>query len=498
MPRHMIPATCLASIVLGQAAHGVPAEGLDFSKVTMMVRERVDSGAVPSISVAVARHGRIVWEYSYGFANLDKKVLATPATPYYLASVSKAITATALMQLVGAQILDLDHPANEYLGDAKLSSPKWDVRGATVRRLANHMAGLPTYDQSCYLDEPQCAASGDQLIRRFGVVTWPPGDHFDYSNAGYGILGEIVARASREPLADYLQQRVFRPAAMSSCFLRISTSPMGTAALRYQAGPARVGSSTPPSLSTTPSASSVYCSAHDLASFGMLHLKDHAAGGHAALGDDSIDVMRRSPVPVQAGLDYGLGWWMQDNLHGFRGVQAQGGTSDATAYLQLIPSEDIAVAVLSNTGTGAGQKVVDEVLATLLPKYAENLQGDRAKTAAPAKPVPEAQRPVPGRWSGFVLTYSGQTALDVSVDGAGNVIAKLGTQPEVAAVKTRYRNGVLNFQIPGTLPIEDPWVAPFALRFELHEREGSFTGAVTTASEPEARHGALLSFWVEL
>src|SRR5256885_10451638 len=47
-----------------------------------MVRERVDSGAVPSISVAVARHGRIVWEYSYGFANPEKKVPATIATPY--------------------------------------------------------------------------------------------------------------------------------------------------------------------------------------------------------------------------------------------------------------------------------------------------------------------------------------------------------------------------------------------------------------------------------
>lgn len=492
---------CAATSILAQSSRrDAPPKAPDFSTLEATVRQRVDSGAVPSVSIAVARNGRIIWEYAYGFANLQNHVAATPATSYYLASVSKVVTATAVMQLAERKVLDLDRPANEYLRDAKLSSSKWDVRGATVRRLANHTAGLPTYDRSCYMDEPQCTASGDDLVRRYGVLVWPPSDHFDYSNAGYGILGEIIAHTSGESLAEYLRAKIFKPTGMSSCFLGTRTSPMSVVATRYQAAPAGkpVGAPVPESFSTTPAGSSIYCSARDLALFGMLRLKDHGVPRNPILSDHSIDEMDRSPVDVEAGLRYSFGWWMQDNLHGFSGIQAQGGTSDATAYLQLVPSEDVAVAVLSNTGTSLGHAVLDDALAVLLPKYGANLQLDRAKPAEPPKPEGERQIPSPGVWSGFIQTYAGRIPLELSADGRGSVRARIGSGAEMEATKTRYKDGVLNFQIPAILPIEDPWVAPYVLRFELHRGEGSFTGAVTTSPTPEAKHGALLSFWVEL
>src|SRR5690606_12827049 len=99
---------------------------------------------------------------------------------------SKPITATALMVLVERGKVDLDQPANVYLGDAKLRSYVWDASGATVRRLSNHTAGLPLHYQFFYEDEGREPPSRDESIRRYGVLTAPPGERYQYANFGYG------------------------------------------------------------------------------------------------------------------------------------------------------------------------------------------------------------------------------------------------------------------------------------------------------------------------
>src|SRR5579872_2497331 len=98
---------------------------------------RVDGG-VPSIAVAVARHGRVVWEQGFGWADRENRVAATEHTMYSLASISKPVTATGLMTLVQSGRIGLDRPINDYLGDAKLRAWIGDAQQATVRRVANH------------------------------------------------------------------------------------------------------------------------------------------------------------------------------------------------------------------------------------------------------------------------------------------------------------------------------------------------------------------------
>ena len=112
------------------------------------MRDRTTSG-VPSIAIAVAWHGKVIWEDPEGMSDQQEKIRATVHTPYSLASISKTITATALMELVERKKVDLDQPVNRYLRTAKLSSPMWDVSQAIVRRVASHTAGLATYDRGC-------------------------------------------------------------------------------------------------------------------------------------------------------------------------------------------------------------------------------------------------------------------------------------------------------------------------------------------------------------
>ena len=128
----------------------------DFSSVRKLIQDRMAKEAVPGLAVAVVRRGEILWEEGFGWADRENRIPANEQTMFYLASVTKAITATAILVLHERKKLDLDHPINDYLGPARLSSPLWDVNAATVRRVASHTAGLTTYARSCYGSPMEC------------------------------------------------------------------------------------------------------------------------------------------------------------------------------------------------------------------------------------------------------------------------------------------------------------------------------------------------------
>lgn len=106
--------------------------------IRSLIQKKMSEEHIPSIAVAVAKNGKIIWEEAFGLADQERQTAATVHTSYYVASVSKSITSTALMTLVARKQLNLDAPANDYLGRAKLHSPQWDVSAATLRRVATH------------------------------------------------------------------------------------------------------------------------------------------------------------------------------------------------------------------------------------------------------------------------------------------------------------------------------------------------------------------------
>jgi CubicO group peptidase (beta-lactamase class C family) len=485
----VIPAGLLSVPGQAQPAWSEP----DFSAVVSQMRNRVASG-VPSITIAVAWHGRIIWEYAAGMADRQRNITATVHTPYYLASISKTLTATALMELVEQKKVDLDQPVNRYLPTAKVSSPMWDVAKATVRRVANHTAGFATYDRDCLADEPECDASAAGAIRRYGVIVWPPGAHFDYSNMDYGILGEVVARGSGRDLAGALRRTVFAPLGMANCSLDASTVTRNPPAARYDQSPPFVR--TPPKRSTSPGASSAYCSVHDLAMFGMFHLKDHLPSQRRILSDHAIELMQAPSLDPGEESQYGLSWWVQNDLNGFHGVLAQGGTNDATAYLQLIPSQDIAVAMLWNTGTPDGAQLIDQVLAAVLPQYRENLE-HRTATRQPAALSEEPRVPAGmiGVWSGSLQSYLGQVPLIVSIDASGGLMAKLGSGPEIRRGHPRYGDGVIRWTMPGTVGVEGE---PFDLAMRLYLYHDVLAGAARTVPSSSNRHPSWVYYWVRV
>jgi len=481
------------AIALGWICHaetGTP----DFSSARSLIQKQMVAESIPSFSVAVARHGEILWEEGFGWADRENRIPATEHTPYYLASVSKTITATAVMVLQERKQLDLDHPVNRYLDPDGLSSPRWDISGATVRRVATHTAGLTTFRRNSYPGQVEPYVSPGETIRRYGIAFWPPGERFDYSNLGYAILGEVVARASQRNYEDFLRTEIFLPLGMTRASLGPGVGWEKYAAKRYSSDHGL----RPRIESATPGASAIYCSAHDLANFGLFHLKAHLPTHKVILSDASIEAMQTSTVSTGDGL-YGLGWWVGEDFHGYRSVLAQGGTDDSSTWLRLVPSEGIAVVGLANTGTSLPPAVIQDVLSKLLPAFREKGtpagEEQGASKSDSGLPSPE----LAGQWTGEIATYRGKVPLLFSFTPSGDVHARLGTQLTTLLNEAYYEKQRLRGKMAGDLGIPDETgAASYDLDFELFLRDGVLSGAVTTDSHASPLPGPALPFWVEL
>jgi CubicO group peptidase (beta-lactamase class C family) len=448
---------------------------VDFSKARQLIQEQMTERSIPSISVAVARRGEILWEEGFGWADRENRIPATEHTMYYMASINKSFTAVALMILQERKQLDLDRPLNDYLGAAKLTSPAWNPSEATVRRVATHTAGLTTFNARGHL-------SMDETIRRYGVLFWPPGERFDYSNLGFKILDEVVARVSGQSYSNFLRTEIFWPLGMTHASAGIGPGLEKFVAQRY--------------ITTRglqpPIGGGLYCSAHDLARFGMFCLKTRLPDQKRILSDAAIDAMY-GPVSMGNGkAKYGLSWTIDEDLYGYRGILAQGGTTADQAWLRLIPSEDIAVAAVANNGM-MSETVVHEILSTLLPTYGEK----QAKADETKKPqTSEETTPLSalaGTWKGVVKTYRENIPLTFSIADSGDVHAKLGSQLTTLLNDAKFDQQRLRGRMSGDLGVEeDTGPERYHLEFYLYLRGDALKGAVVTAPSPG------LPFWAEL
>jgi CubicO group peptidase (beta-lactamase class C family) len=460
----------------------------DILNLRKYVQDRMAADQIPSIAISVVLGDKILWEEGFGLADRERRVPASAHTPFYLASITKAITGTAVVVLQDQGKINVDHPVNDYLGKAKVRSPMWNPAGATVRRVATHTAGLTTYNRKCALADSHCEVSTDTAIRRYGILFWPPGEHFDYSNLGYGILGEVVAHASDESYADFLRDKVFLPLGMNDCFVGTANTSAGPPAAQYDSSS---HARTPAELSDTPGASSAHCSVHDLALFGMFALGEQLPSQKRILSTAALHMMLNPTVNAGDGERYGFGWALQPDHHGYVGLYAQGGTNDSFAVLQMIPSEKIAVAVIANTGTTVPFEIVDKILSALLPRYRETLANEKPPAPQPeAKPVTSSL--LVGSWTGILQTWNGKVPLAIEIPPSFQVRTKWSTDRWTTASNVSVADPRFYCVARGVIGTPDAPKSASDVEFELYLHNGVLVGAATT------KDGVQLPYWVQL
>ncbi len=182
---------------------------------------------VPGLAACVVRGEEVTRSFGLGFADLTRQVPASPNDSlFHIASITKAITAVAIMKLYQERKLGLDDDINAFLG-FEVRSPHWPDEPITFRHLLTHTASIKDHDATYGL---YCA--GDPKLSLEEIVTayfsrsgdlWSrknfrkkrPGDSEAYSNLGFALLGYLAERISDMPLEDYLRKSIFDPLGMN-------------------------------------------------------------------------------------------------------------------------------------------------------------------------------------------------------------------------------------------------------------------------------------------
>lgn len=479
-----------------------------FDKARTLVREHMQENNIPAMSVAVWRDGRIVWEEGFGLADKEKGIPANEHTMFCLASLSKTMTATGLMTLVQAGKVDLDKPANDYLGKDAMTSMIGDPKAVTVRRVANHTAGLPGADQFFYGKEAANVPSMSEEIRRYAILVAPAGERYKYSNLGYGVLGHLIARVSGKSYDDFMRQDLFLPLGMTHSSVNLAPGLEKLQAIRYDYDRKPI----PFYVSAEPASASVYSSAHDLARFGMFILKNRIAGQEKILSDQSIDQLTLDPTtdtgsPVHIakdGLGYGVGWevWEQD---GYRYIGHNGSTSGVSSNFAMIPAENTGIIVLGNANAAADPELRTAILKALMPAYHQT-EPAKAKDEAAVlfKPTPE----LVGNWKGKVRTPEGEQPMELKVLPSGDVHVRIGGEPpfpgrstflqEALVNRVAFKDGELTGRTMAQIQTADTKRYPHTVYLYLKLRGNVLNGSATAVSVYDGLWIYALPHWAEL
>ncbi|WP_380169604.1 serine hydrolase domain-containing protein [Jannaschia sp. R86511] len=338
---------CVA-LGLGAAAPAVaddtPATPGPDEAVEAVLDRRMPSSGVPGVAYAVVADGQVTNVGVRGVVRAGTGDDVTPDTPFPAGSITKSVTALAVMQLVEAGRVDLDSAVAEYL-DGFAGGP---AAGVTVRQLLSHTSGFSTRQGNT--SHTDATGDGDELARRVDrlaglTLSRTPGVTWEYSNANYLVLGRLVEVVSGEDYDTYVQREILQPLAMADSFVADGEvhEDMATGH-RPWFGTKRPLPEDRTERGMAP-AGGLVASAPDLASYLLAMMN----GEDDVLSAEGKALMMRPAGPASS--FYGLGWFVDD---GDGSVWHSGSVPGAESLAVMRPSEGTAAVVLVNGGSGIG------------------------------------------------------------------------------------------------------------------------------------------------
>jgi CubicO group peptidase (beta-lactamase class C family) len=306
---------CAASVIFTACATGGRPS---VDNVDLLMKQY--DGAGPGASLLVVRDGKPIVRRSYGLADVEGNVAATPETNFRLASVTKQFTATAILLLMQDGKLTLDDRVRKWLPSLPAA-----LDSVTITHLLTHTSGIVDYEDVMPKGTTVQVHDADvlRLLESQDSTYFKPGSKYQYSNSGYSLLSLIVERASGMSFARFLNERIFVPLGMTHTVAH--QEGISTVANRAFGYTMKDGKWTRKDQSTTSAVlgdGGIYSSIDDLAKW------DAALYDSRLLNDASRNLAFSPHIATdQPDVKYGFGWrisgetlWHSGETSGFRNV----------------------------------------------------------------------------------------------------------------------------------------------------------------------------------
>lgn len=354
----------LALLLLAGAAASPDREAV----TSALLKGRVADGD-PGLAVLVRRDGRTVFEHGYGVRDLRTRAAIDSRTRFRLASVTKQMTAAAIMRLVREGRLRYE----DTLTQALPGFPAYGS-GITIRHLLTHTSGLPDYEQLMENAEKKNGPTwtAERQIRDDEVLAlleketrgvFAPGTSWAYSNSGYVVLGLVAARAAGKPFGDVLREQIFAPLGMTRTLAyEKGRNEVPDRAYGHTKEPSGFRQTDQSSTSATLGDGGVYSCLEDLAKW------DEALRTNALLSKAEMEPAL-TPVRLSDGsvpswpkggeggdnlypgqpVAYGFGWFL-DPWEGRPRTWHHGETTGFRSIVARFPKDGVSIVVLANRG----------------------------------------------------------------------------------------------------------------------------------------------------
>lgn len=313
---------------------------------------------VPGLSIAVIRKGQIVLAKAYGWANKADKKPATSNTKFQVGSVSKTLTAFAVLQLAEEGKINLDSSIEKYLKSWHLPKDKYENQLVTIRMVLSHTAGLSVRgyhgvykpgDQLPNLQESLNGYTGSDGALK---VIHDPGTKFQYSSGGYTLLQLLIQDITGVSFAEYMHNKIFSPLKMNNTVYDWSGELEKTVAIPYDEN----GNPCPHYQFTESASGGVYTTASDLAKFLTLLCSNNIKN---SLVKPGTILQMITPAPGTEG-KYGLGCKIFPVNEKVTMIMHDGANEGWRAAYYLHPSTGDGIILLANSDRGgkAGAPVI--------------------------------------------------------------------------------------------------------------------------------------------
>lgn len=329
----------------------------------------------PSLAACIIKDNQIVWYKGYGYYDLSKQKTTTIDTIYILASITKTIVGTAIMQLYEKELFDLDDDVNIFL-PFDLRNPNFPDDPITFRMLLSHTSSLNTnvqqqYYWSNFSDDPPFDFFPEPYLKEFllpdgkyyNSSVWNseyrPGEYAMYANVGFDLISYLLEIISGESFLEYCNTHIFTPLDMKNTGFNFSHFNIDDVAIPYQRIFGRYftinmlyGEDSPSDIYyriRAYPAGGLYSTVSDLSHFLIAHMNDGIYNNSRILEKRSVELMHELQTGNRIG--YGLAW-MHQNVRGLSTSGHGGDLPGADTWMLYNQTEDIGVIYLANGNPG--------------------------------------------------------------------------------------------------------------------------------------------------
>jgi CubicO group peptidase (beta-lactamase class C family) len=302
------------------------------------VAERMAYDRIPGLSVGFVKDA-FTWARGFGWADVENQSPARPESSYRLASITKTITAVAILKLVEDGKIDLDAEIQSYV--PYFPRKKWPV---TVRKLLGHIGGISHYKIDAvegHIRDPKNTRQALAIFQDFDLIA-EPGTRYNYSSYGYNLLGAAVEGASGLPYGEFIKTRILEPLGMTDSRLDDPLEIIPNRVRGYQTIKGELKNSEYVDISSRFAAGGTRSTVTDL-------LKYARGIMDGRILKETTWREMFSPLVLRSGLmtGYGLGWGVRP-WNGHFAVSHSGSQPETRTQLLIFPAEDFAVAIACN------------------------------------------------------------------------------------------------------------------------------------------------------